>query len=118
MDDMRPEPFLNGELISLRECFSFYHSGLQTKRDGFVYDAQAARLSDRIRTFLTYGDDHAREMFHDTRDRKWIAAKTIPFDDRLIRPIAYRPLDHRYLYNHRAYGDFLRPELQEAVGKQ
>ena len=116
LDDMRPMPFLNGELISLPECFNFYRSGLQTKRDGLVYDIQIARLSDRIRNFLRARDDRAREMFHDTRDRKWVPARAIPFDNGYIRHIAYRPLDQRFLYNHRAYGDFLRPELQEVWG--
>ena len=116
LDDMRPMPFLNGELISIRECFSFSRSGLQTKRDDLVYDPSIARLSDQIRGFLSASDNDAREMFHDTRDRKWIAAKAIPFDNGHIRHIAYRPLDQRYLYNHRAYGDFLRPELQEVWG--
>jgi len=116
LDDMRPMPFLNGDLISLRECFSFHRSGLQTKRDGLVYDPLATRLSDRIREFIAADDNRAREIFHDTRDRKWVAASVIPFDERHVRQIAYRPLDLRYLYNHRAYGDFLRPELQEVWG--
>ena len=116
LDDMRPMPFLNGELISLRECFVFYRSGLQTKRDDLVYDVSRARLGDRIKEFLAAGDNRAREMFHDTRDRKWTGAKAIPFDGGLISSIACRPLDRRYLYNHRAYGDFLRPELQEVWG--
>jgi len=38
LEDMRPEPFLNGELISLRECLGFYRSGLKSKRDDLVYD--------------------------------------------------------------------------------
>ena len=33
-----------------------------------------------------------------------------------MRAAAYRPLDTRFLYNQRAYGDFLRPELQEVWG--
>jgi predicted helicase len=57
-------------------------------------------------------------MFHDTRDRKWVAARAVPFDEQNITQIAYRPLDRRYLYNHRAYGDFLRPDLQEVWGNQ
>jgi type ISP restriction-modification system protein/N-6 DNA methylase len=113
LDDMRPMPFLNGDLISLSECFRFYRSGLQTKRDSLVYHPQTARLGDQIREFLAANDNQAREMFHDTRDRKWVEARAIPLDNRHIRYIAYRPLDRRYLYNHRAYGDFLRPELQE-----
>jgi Type ISP C-terminal specificity domain len=55
-------------------------------------------------------------MFHDTRDRKWATARAIPFDDGHISHVAYRPVDRRYLYNYRAYGDFLRPELQEVWG--
>jgi predicted helicase len=116
LDDMRPRPFLNGNLINLIECFMFYRSGLQTKRDEFVYDPSITQLSDRIRNFLSAGDSRAREMFHDTRDRKWVAARAVPFDEGYINQIAYRPLDRRYLYNHRAYGDFLRPELQEVWG--
>ena len=116
LDDMRPRPFLNGELVSLPECFAFVRSGLQSKRDEFVYDASLVRLRDRIRTFLVAQDDAARTMFHDTRDRKWVGARAIPFDGNLVRRISYRPLDRRFLYNHRAYGDFLRPELQEVWG--
>lgn len=118
LDDMRPTPFLNGDLIGLHECFSFYRSGLQTKRDSLVYDPQIARLSTRIRSFLAANNNDSREMFHDTRDLKWIGARAVVFADQHIRHIAYRPLDRRYLYNHRAYGDFLRPELQEVWGAE
>src|SRR5262249_19284488 len=116
LDDMRPTPFLNGDLINLTECFSFYRSGLQTKRDDLVYDPSIARLRDRIRAFLSADENHAREMFHDTRDRKWVQAKAVPFDDSYISQISYRPLDRRYLYNHHDYGDFLRPTLQQVWG--
>lgn len=118
LDDMRPMPFLNGELISLHECFSFYRSGLQTKRDELVYDASTGRLTERINGFLLAADNAAREIFHDTRDRKWAAARAVAFDRRYIRRVAYRPFDLKFLYNHRAYGDFLRPELQEVWGDQ
>lgn len=118
LDDMRPKPFLNGDLVSLVEGFRFFRSGLQTKRDRFVYAPNLIRLRGRIREFLAADDDTAREMFHDTRDRKWIEAKSIPFDESNICFISYRPLDRRYLYNHRAYGDFLRPDLQEVWGSE
>ncbi|MDH3472446.1 MAG: N-6 DNA methylase [Rhodospirillales bacterium] len=116
LDDMRPRPFLNGDLIGLNECFEFYRSGVQTKRDDFVYSPNEARLSERIAAFLAATDDEAREMFHDTRDRKWSAARAVPYDAAHVTSISYRPLDRRYLYNHTAYGDFLRPELQEVWG--
>jgi hypothetical protein len=117
LDDMRPMPFLNGDLSSIVEYFSFYRSGLQTKRDDFVYSPSSAQLTERVEAFLRAGDNRAREMFHDTRDRKWVAAKAVPFDERHITQIAYRPLDRRYLYNHRAYGDFLRvcPETLDGI---
>lgn len=116
LENMRPEPFLNGQLLSLTDCFNFYRTGLQTKRDSLVYHPQRSSLTERIRSFLAASDEQAREMFHDTRDRKWAEAKSVPFDPNNVTYIAYRPLDRRYLYNHRAYGDFLRPNLQEVWG--
>lgn len=116
LDDMRPLPFFNANLINLQECFAFYRSGLQTKRDSFVYDPLRSRLIDRMRRFLASNDNDARNLFHDTRDRKWAGAKAIPYNGNYITQAAYRPLDRRYLYKHRAYGDFLRPELQEVWG--
>lgn len=116
LEDMRPRPFLNGELVSLRDCFAFSLSGLQTKRDDFVYDASRIRLSGRIHAFLVANDADAREMFHHTPHCPWATARAIPFSEDHIRQIAYRPLDRRYLYNHRSYGDRLRPELQESWG--
>jgi hypothetical protein len=58
----------------------------------------------RVRCFIirAIGSGRARARSHSTKIN--------------IRPVAYRPLDSRYLYNHRAYGDFLRTELQEVWG--
>ncbi len=36
LDDMRPEPFQNGDWLSIRSCFSFASSGLESKRDHLV----------------------------------------------------------------------------------
>lgn len=122
LDNMRPPPFQNGEWLSLREAFAFSLSGVQTKRDSFVYGVSRALLGERIRAFVALDredratPDIAAAMFHDSRDRKWAAAHAVPFDEGLIQPASYRPLDNRYLYNHRAYGDFLRPDLQAAWG--
>src|SRR5690606_38975007 len=99
-----------------REAFDFNVSGLQTKRDSFVYAPSREQLAERIQEFLRLAENAARECFHDSRDRKWAAASAIPFDDAVISRVGYRPLDQRYLYNHRAYGDFLRPALQAAWG--
>ncbi len=117
LEDLRPRAFRNGDLLDLRECFRFYRSGLQTKRDHFVYDVSRPRLADRIRRFLASDDDEARSVFHDTRDRLWTSARAVQFDERMVAPISYRPFDRRYLYNHASYGDFLRPELQAVWGR-
>jgi predicted helicase len=116
LDDMKPESFQNGEWPSLSSCFAFKRSGLQTKRDDFIYSFSHTALQERIAEFLAAPDDRARVMFHDSRDRKWVGARAIPFDGNRIVHAGYRPLDNRYLYNHAAYGDFLRPELQSVWG--
>lgn len=124
LDDWRPEPFQNGEWLSVRQAFTFSLSGLQTKRDAFVYGINKNDLIDRITEFLDYdstsvlGQQLARDTFHDSRDRKWLAEHSIPLDIDNVVEAAYRPLDFRYIYNHRAYGDFLRPALQSAWGAE
>jgi len=116
LDDMKPEPFQNGEWPGLSSCFTFKHSGVQTKRDDCIYSFSHNALRERIAEFLAAPDDRARVMFHDSRDRKWVGARAIPFDGNRIVDVGYRPHDNRYLYNHAAYGDFLRPELQSIWG--
>ncbi|WP_295638755.1 type ISP restriction/modification enzyme, partial [Novosphingobium sp.] len=116
LEDWRPEPFDNGEWLSIREIFRFSLSGLQTKRDHFIYSPDRQVLADRIQAFRRMTPADAKSAFHDSRDRLWTGASAIPFDPNLISQVSYRPFDQRSLYNHRAYGDFLRPELQAAWG--
>lgn len=116
LDDMRPKPFMNGDLLSLRESFSFLRSGLQTKRDDFVYALDRPSLASRIQRFVSASEAEAKESFHDSRDRKWPQAKATPFAADSIVRVGYRPLDQRWLYNQERYGDYLRPELQEVWG--
>ena len=116
LDDMKPEPFQNGEWLSLGQCFGFKGAGVQTKRDHFAYSFSPGALQQRIAAFRAAADDAARAMFHDSRDRTWAGAHNQPFDERKIIQAGYRPLDNRCLYNDRAYGDFLRPELQAVWG--
>jgi hypothetical protein len=123
LDDLRPEPFSNGEWVSLQATFSFVGSGLQTKRDKFVYGLDEANLLTRLTAFASMADGEAREAFHDSRDRTWKPARDALFDsagniavpDRIIAA-SYRPLDRRRLFNHPAFGDFLRPDTQRAWG--
>ena len=116
LEDMRPTPFQNGEWLSLRECFTFALSGVQTKRDDFVYSVSRDSLTQRITEFVAAAHVEAEGRFHSTRDRNWHEAHAIAFNANFITRVSYRPLDNRHLYNHRAYGDFLRPELQRVWG--
>ena len=116
LDDFRPAPFQNGDWLSVAEAFSFAVSGMQTKRDHFVYSPDRQILTDRISHFKTLNAEAARKIFHDSRDRTWVTASAVELDQSHVSFVAYRPFDRRFLYNHRAYGDFLRPELQSAWG--
>lgn len=118
LDDFRPEPFQNGEWVSLLNAFAFRSSGCQTKRDRFTVGLDASQLTDRILVFLNSPAAIASDMFHSSRDRQWEDARNAGFDPDALRAYSYRPLDCRQLYNHRAYGDFLRPDLQAAWGAE
>jgi hypothetical protein len=117
MDDWRPMPFDDGEWLSITEAFQFNLSGMQSKRDHFIYSPDREVLAQRIRNFVTLSGETAQAAFHDSRDRQWSSASAISFDQNLICRAAYRPFDRRFFYNHRAYGDFLRPDLQAAWGE-
>lgn len=118
LDDMRPRPFLNGDLIGLNECFRFFRSGVQTKRDHFVYSPDRRILADRIAAFRQMDDAAAREAFDPTGARPWNVARDQPFSEEFVQRVAYRPLDIRYLYNHTRFIDRPRPELQETWGEE
>ena len=117
LDDWRPAPFENGEWTSLRDAFSYCNSGVQTKRDGLVYAPTAAGLQVKIEAFAQAQDEVARQLFHDSRDRKWAPAKAVGWISNDQQLAGYRPLDQRYLFNQTAFVDFKRPELQAAWGE-
>jgi uncharacterized protein YjeT (DUF2065 family) len=116
LDDMRPMPFQNGEWVSLSACFVFRRSGVQTKRDHFVYSPTRGILTERLTEFRQLSDRAAREAFADTTARPWSVARAQPVDEELIQRVAYRPLDLRWLYNHSSFIDRPRPELQDVWG--
>ncbi len=116
LDDMRPEPFQNGEWVSLGSCFVFRRSGIQTKRDHFVYSPDRDVLTERLREFRRSSDDTAETVFAGTSARPWSGARAQPISEELICMVAYRPLDRRWLYNHAKFMDRPRPELQEVWG--
>ncbi|WGM38569.1 hypothetical protein AMEJIAPC_01472 [Caulobacter sp. NIBR1757] len=116
MADMRPRPFLNGSLVSIDDIFEYSRGGVQTKRDEFIYDVSREGLIKRISDFVSGTDVAAQRAFKTTGENSWSEAKAVPFSDQHVLPVAYRPLDTRFLYNHRAYGAYLRWEMQELWG--
>ncbi len=117
LDDMRPEPFRNGEWVGLASCFVFCHSGVQTKRDHFVYSPARDALIGRLVEFSGMNDDAARDAFESTSARPWDVARAQPIDEALLRTVAYRPLDRRWLYNNVRFIDRRRPDLQKVWGE-
>lgn len=115
LDDMRPRPFLNGDLLSLRDCFSFSRSGVQTKRDDFVYAITRDQLSNRIQSFVANRPTDA--AFAPTSAKPLASARAQRFSDAAVVLAAYRPLDRRYLYNHNSYIDRRRRDLQQVWGR-
>ena len=116
LDDMRPEPFQNGEWITLTACFEFRRSGVQTKRDDFVYSPSRQALIARLTEFRELADEVARDTFASTAARPWNIARAQPIAENRIQLVAYRPLDRRWLYNEDNFIDRPRPELQGVWG--
>ncbi len=116
LDDMKPEPFQREAWPSIDWCFAFKRSGIQTKRDDFVYAFAKEALASRITDFVRGSDANARDAFHSTDARPWHVAKAQRFDRARIANISYRPLDNRVLYNDVAFIDRPRPELQAVWG--
>lgn len=115
LDAMRPAPFLNGALLSLADCFTFRRAGVQTKRDAFVYSTDKQNLRERIASFRS---GNSTVPFSPTPARTEAVARAAALEENSIQRVSYRPLDLRWLYNHIAYIDRPRPELQEVWGNE
>lgn len=118
LDDMRPMPFQNGEWISLASCFEFQRSGVQTKRDQFIYSPVRRVLISRLTEFRQLSDEVARRVFAHTSACPWNIARAQPFIEARLQRVSYRPLDLRWLYNDPNFIDRPRPELQAVWGTE
>ena len=95
LEDMRPRPFLNGELLSVVECFGFTKSGMKSGNDDRFIAFQSNRLRQQITPDLL---------------------SQVIYDSRLERQIGYRPLDKRWLYNDLRLLNRPGPQMQAAWG--
>jgi hypothetical protein len=116
LEDMRPRPFFNGELISIVDCFEFKNSGVQTKRDAFVYATRKDTLLERLQAFVA-GTLISELKFSGTDRCPETKAKKQGLNSALAQEIAYRPFDIRWLYNSVNFIDRPRPDLQAVWGK-
>ncbi len=116
LDDMRPEPFQNGEWVSLRECFVFASSGLESKRDHIVYGASRLQLEQQIREIISLDDDARDKAFNSTTMNPAHRAQAVGWVEVHVRLSGYRPLDRRWHYSHDAWNDRPRPTLRSVWG--
>ena len=129
LDDFRPEPFQNGEWVSIAEAFRDRSLEIQSKRDRFVYSVDEQMLDQRISAMVVADNPQAHEAYNPTPARPWqgaVAAMKLwraSHDERPaevprnpIKQASYRPLDVRPLIAHNSVLDRQRPSLQGMWG--
>lgn len=116
LDDFVPKGFAGLDWPRLDECFGFRSSGMETKRDAFVYAHAAGALEQRVTLLNAAHVAEAKAMFHETRDRKVAPARAVGWEASAVRLASYRPLDRRFLYDRREFVDFPRTDLRAAWG--
>jgi hypothetical protein len=113
LEAFRPKGFQRMDWLGLKECFAEHGLGIQSKRDGVVYDFNSGALQTKIVNLLALPLlDFTREAsFKNLADGK--RAHAAKFDPAMITNIAYRPLDNRVHYSHKRFNYSLRPFLFE-----
>ena len=95
LDNMRPEPFQNGEWLNLRDAFAFSKSGMKSGRDDVFVSAARSRLRGQVVPRLSGRYDHSLETFY-----------------------CYRPLDRRWFYNDLRLLNRPGPVMQRVWGSE
>jgi uncharacterized protein YjeT (DUF2065 family) len=99
IDDMRPQPFQNGEWLSLREAFKFSKSGMKSGNDDVFVSCLRANLRTQVTRFLS-----AQENFD--------------YDASLETFYCYRPFDRRWFYDDLRLLNRPGPAMQRVWGPQ
>ena len=116
LEDMRPRPFFNGELLSIAECFELASSGIETTRDHLAYGLSESDLKSKLDEFWKLPASSAEERYSSTRKAEFSQAFSAKWNPKAVVQSSYRPLDRRALYNERGFVDWPRPKLQQAWG--
>lgn len=117
LDDFKPVPFAIQGWPALPDIFAFSSSGIQTKRNAFVYAVATRTLIARLQEFQSMAEADASVVFGPTTLRPTSTAQAHEVDEQKVILVTFRPLDRRYLYNHTAFLDRPRPALQQAWGR-
>ena len=97
LEDMRPNPFQNGEWLSLREVFTFSKSGMKSGDDDVFVSPIRASLQHQVTPLL---GDRADPQYDVTLETFY----------------SYRPLDRRWFFNDLSMLDRPGPMLQRVWG--
>lgn len=97
--DMRPRPFFNGQLVSIRDIFSFSKSGMKSGDDSTFVSLEKSQLKPRI-----------VQLIENRADPTYL--------DQLEIYYSYRPLDRRYFFNDPKLLNRPGPELQSVWGQE
>lgn len=97
LDDMRPEPFQNGEWLSLKEIFNFSKSGMKSGNDDVFVSPARPHLRKQVMSVLN-------------------ARTNREYDESLETFYCYRPLDRRWFYNDLRLLNRPGPAMQRVWG--
>ena len=99
MSNFTPKGFAETNWPCVADLFTFKSNGIVTYRDGFVYGTTRETIAARLRNWFALPVEAAREVFGDSAGNTTSRALTTAFDQTVIEPVSYRPMDTRYLYN-------------------
>ena len=99
LDDMRPEPFQNGEWLNLRDAFVFVKSGMKSGNDDVFVSTVRPRLRDQVTPRLAGRADPS-------------------YDASLERFYCYRPFDKRWFFNDLRLLNRPGPAMQRVWGQE
>lgn len=97
LEDMRPEPFQNGEWLSLKEAFEFAKSGMKSGDDNSFVSVYANGLRDSVPPKIEHRADPE-------------------YNENLETYYSYRPFDRRWFYNDLEILDRPGPQMQDVWG--
>lgn len=116
--DFVPGGFAGLDWPGLPEVFAFRSSGVETKRDSFVYGFSPQSLLARWQEFAGANDEEAEALFRPTAMRSIATARVAPLQPSEVRIASYRPLDRRHVMAPHRVIDRHRPDLQSAWGAE